>query len=303
MKEILYKKENNLFQSEGWLSFQEDYGRTLVSFRDSTGIKLHLPFGKSFLWVQKGPGNVAISEMCAKGKEEGVIFVRVEPMNAENGEMRQVGPNTLLSGQASPRATQVVNITEAEEEILAQMKPKTRYNIRLAEKKGVTVKMLDNVDEFFDLLEKTASRDKGYAPHERAYYTGLINNLGKSDMAHIFIAEHEGIPLAAIMVSFFGEVATYLHGGFDADKRNLMAPYLCQWEAIKYARGKGCAYYDFWGVAETDDPGDPWAGITRFKEGFGGEKVIFPGTFDIIISPFWYNVLTFGARLRHIIKR
>jgi lipid II:glycine glycyltransferase (peptidoglycan interpeptide bridge formation enzyme) len=81
-----------------------------------------------------------------------------------------------------------------------------------------------------------------------------------------------------------------------------MAPYLCQWEAIKYAKEKGCTLYDFWGVAETDDPADPWSGITRFKEGFGGEKVIFAGGYDMILDKLWYNCLSLLARIRRLVQ-
>lgn len=308
MKEILTKKENNLFQSEGWLSFQKKSGRKVIPFTDFSGIAENLPFGKSFLWIQRGPKNLNLQELREEGKKAGAVFVRIEPAKVTEKEKREgflklVMPGSLLSGQASPKATRVLDISKPEEEILAGMKQKTRYNIRLAGKKGVTVKESEDVGVLYSLLQATAKRDRGYAPHEKDYYEKMVAELAGDKTVRIFTAEKDGEPLAAILVSVYGEVATYLHGGFSDKYRNLMAPYLCQWEAIKYAKERGCSCYDFWGVAETDDPADPWAGISRFKEGFGGEKVIFPGSYDIIISSFWYNLFTLAAKLKHIVKR
>ena len=307
MKDKLYKKENNLFQSLNWLAFQEEYGRKVVNLGDCSGIVFDLPFGKKFVWIQKAPSANSKYQIPNTKLPKNVVFIRIEPeaiteREAQKLKLKKVTKGSLLSGQASPKATRVLDISNNEEEILAQMKPKTRYNIRLAEKKGVEVKRLDSEDILYDLLTKTATRDKGYSPHEKPYYTKMVKDLAKNDVAHVFVAEHEGDFLAAILVSFFGEVSTYLHGGFNEQKRNLMAPYLCQWEAIRYAKSKGCKIYDFWGVAETDDPDDSWAGISRFKEGFGGEKVVFPGSYDLVISSFWYNLLTLLARVRHLLR-
>lgn len=307
MKAKLHRKENNLFQSLNWLAFQEEYGRKLVYFNNATGIVLNLPLGKKFIWIQKGPRLISNFEFQISNLPKGTVFIRIEPENITEKDkishkIKKVTGTSLMCGQKSPAATRVLDISQSEEEIMAQMKPKTRYNIRLSEKKGVEVKMLDSEDIFYELLVQTAKRDKGYAPHEKSYYAKMIKDLGKNDVVHIFVAEYQGEFLAAIMVSFFGEVATYLHGGFNESHRNLMAPYLCQWEAIKYAKSKGCKYYDFWGVAESDDAEDPWAGITRFKEGFGGEKVICSGSYDIVLNKFWYNLLTFIARVRKALK-
>lgn len=269
---------------------------------------MDIPLGKKFVWVQKGPRQLSDIKELLSGIPKGVVFVRFEPeklatLEKNRFNLKKVGPKSLLSGQSSPKATRVLDISKSEEEIIAQMKPKTRYNIRLAEKKGVKVKVMDDADILYGLLVATSKRDKGYFPHEKSYYANMIKELAQNNEAHIFVAERNGEFLSAILVTFFGEVATYLHGGFSEGHRSLMAPYLCQWEAIKYARGKGCKVYDFWGVAETDDPDDPWAGISRFKEGFGGEKVVFPGTYDLVVSGFWYNILTLLAKIKHLVRR
>jgi peptidoglycan pentaglycine glycine transferase (the first glycine) len=309
MSKELYRKEDNLFQSDDWRGFQEAYKRETTKIGDGFGVVLDIPFGKKFAWAQKGPikiGKDFHNEI--EGLKDKVLFVRVEPEEVMSEDIKRYGlklvtKKSLLSGQSSPKATWVLDLAQDEETLLSKMKQKTRYNIKISEKKGVRVKKSNDVDIFYDLLCATAGRDKGYAPHEKEYYASLIKELGGKGFAQIFVAEKDNEPLSAILVTYYGNVATYLHGGFSDKYRNLMAPYLCQWEAIKEAKVRGCTIYDFWGVAETDDARDPWAGITRFKEGFGGEKVIFPGTYDYVFNNFWYNLLTFAAKVKHLIKR
>lgn len=303
----LYKKENNLFQGEAWLKFREDYGNQVIPFENFSGILLDTPLRQKFIWVQKGPAVLTdenLKEIKKKGTEVGASFVRVEPGEiSTEKKLTPVTKKSLLSGQASPKATSVLNITRSEEEILSVMKPKTRYNIRLAEKKGVTVKIINDPDMLYNLLVSTSEKGTGFFPHEKEYYQKMMSGLGTMDLVTIFVAEHEGEPLSAILVTFYGKVATYLHGGQSDNKKNLMAPYLCQWAAIMEAKSRNCEIYDFWGVAESDDPNDSWSGITRFKEGFGGKKVVFPGTYDIIINPYKYQALSLAAKGKHIIKK
>ena len=303
----IYQKENNLTQSPTWASFQRGYGRKTEEADGWLGIRLGLSLGFDLVWFPKAPEKMTDAFIAEVGKLD-TVFVRVEPSELTETEIKKyafkkVGPNSLLCGQASPKATWILDLTMTEEDLLAQMKPKTRYNIRLAEKKGVRVKCSDDADVLYEMLTATSGKKTGYFPHEKEYYTKMIEELGKNDSAHIYVAEYQGDPLAAIMVTHVGKVATYLHGGQSEKDRNLMAPYLCQWTAIKEAKARGCELYDFWGVAESDDPNDPWAGITRFKEGFGGEKVVYPGTYDLVLKPFWYNVLTMAAKIKHLVRR
>jgi peptidoglycan pentaglycine glycine transferase (the first glycine) len=302
-----YSIENNLFQSTEWEKFEDGLGRKGQSLGNLNGIVLDLPLGQSFLWFQKGPDRIT-SDLITTLKSHKETFIRLEPgeitaSEIEKYDLKPVGRDSLLSGQTSPKATRVLDLTKSEDELLSEMKSKTRYNIRLAEKKGVKVTRSSDVKTFYDLLLATSGKDTGYFPHGFEYYEALMRELGPKELAQLFIAEHDGNPLAAILVTFYGDTATYLHGGQSQTDRNLMAPYLCQWTAIVEAKNRGCLEYDFWGVSESDDPNDPWSGITRFKEGFGGEKVLFPGGFDLVLKPFWYNVLTLLARLRHLVRK
>lgn len=317
-KKVLYKKENNLLQSLNWLAFQENYGRATLDFKNFSGVVLDLPFKKKAIWAQKAPteftdlflakGGVPRVSVLRGELPKGTVFLRLEPMNLSEKErkkysLKEVSASSLLSSQKSPKATHVIDISKSEAELFAAMKPKTRYNIRLAERRGVSVKTTDDEDILFELLEETAKRQKEYVPHTKSYYTKLIKDLAKNEVAHIFVAYDNKLdPVAAILVSFFGEVATYLHGGFSSKNRGLMAPYLCHMEAIRYAKIKGCKYYDMWGVSEKNEISDPWYGITRFKEGFGGEKIVFPGSYDYVLDEKWYYLLTLLARIRRIFK-
>lgn len=306
--EEIYKRSNNLYQSLDWLDFQKSYKRKIVNFSKYSGIELELPLNRKAVWVQKAPDRISAAIIKEIANVE-ADFVRIEPLKLSSKDikkysLRQVTEKSVLSGQKSPKATSVIDISKSEEEIIANMKPKTRYNIRLSVRKKVSVRATNDFDTLFKLLFETSQRQKSYSPHPREYYANLIKTLGKKDLAKVFIAYNEGNePIAAILVSFFGEIATYLHGGFNDKYKNLMAPYLCHMEAIRHAKKKGCRYYDMWGVAESDDPQDPWAGITRFKEGFGGEKIVFPGSFDYVNNNFWYNLLTFMARLKKVTRK
>ena len=178
------------------------------------------------------------------------------------------------------------------------MHQKTRYNLRLAEKKGVTVREARN-DEFevlWELMRNTCERD-GFRLHGKEYYREMLksdlgvvisdsdNSNHQSLIIKLFFAEYEGKVIAANIIAFFGDTVTYVHGA-SADKyRNVMAPYLLQWHCIKTAKEQGYKYYDFYGIDENK-----WPGVTRFKKGFGGEELQYPGTFDAVFGEGWYNM-------------
>jgi lipid II:glycine glycyltransferase (peptidoglycan interpeptide bridge formation enzyme) len=298
MIEKFYEKKNNLLQSPEWAEFRKSLGEELLETETGFGTILNLPFGKKFVWFQKASVEMPLRSELPKG----TVFVRVEPEKDPGKKFKRVTFNSLLSGQRSPKNTRVLDLTKPEEELLSEMKSKTRYNIRLAEKKKVVVEETNNVDELYQMLAETSGRDKGYHPHQKDYYQKLMTELGPKGIAKIYLAKFEGKVIAGILVTTYSEVATYLHGGFSDKYKNLMAPYLCQWVAIKEAKKNGATFYDFWGTAETERDDDPWAGITRFKVGFGGEEVAFPGTFDYIVSPFWYNLLTMLAKIRKLFR-
>jgi lipid II:glycine glycyltransferase (peptidoglycan interpeptide bridge formation enzyme) len=200
-----------------------------------------------------------------------------------------------------PPDTVIVNLEPSCEEILKAMKPKWRYNIFLAEKKGVQVKSFEGyetaaaeLETFYNLLKETAARD-GIAIHNIDYYRVLFEICSQKKenlFLRLYTASHEGEPLAAIVVLFRGEYVTYLYGASSSKKRNLMAAYALQWKAMLDAKEAGCKYYDLFGIPPNDDPAHPMAGLYRFKTGFSGQIIHRPGSWDYPYKKIFYLIFT-----------
>lgn len=280
---------SNFLQSNEWAEFQKKLGRQIWRLDNTLAIKYPLPFGQSYLYCPAGPvGDV--EKLKELAKREKVVFLRVEP---RTGKIDLT--NFIETTPVQPKQTLILDLSKSEKELLNSFHPKTRYNIRLAEKKGVKVEIKKDATVFWRLIEQTAKRDN-FSSHSKDYYSKLI----ESDFVKIFAAEYQGKILAANLVVFFGDTATYLHGASADEDRNLMAPHLLQWSAIKEAKKSGCDYYDFWGVAPTNQPDHSWAGITRFKEGFGGQRIDYAGTWDLPIKRGWYMLYGTIKRMRRI---
>lgn len=233
------------------------------------------------------------------------------PEKKPRGAERPVPPVRRASADIQPPDTVQLDLNLSEEELLAQMKPKWRYNIRLGEKKGVSITchegidaMTAGIDAFYALYLETASRD-GIAIHSRGYYRDLVAHaqesmsrdnrspLDKPVSVRVYIARHEGDCLASIITLFCGEEAVYLYGASSNVKRNLMPAYSLQWNAIRDAKRARCTRYDFYGIPPADDPSHPMYGLYRFKTGFGGSIVHRVGSLDVTSKPIVY----FGYRL------
>ena len=184
------------------------------------------------------------------------------------------------------------------------MKPKTRYNINLAERKGVEVEIStdpEKVDVFHKILVETVSRNS-FRGHPKSYYEKILGFFGERGIIKLYLAKFEGKYVVVNIMCFYGDTVLYLHGASSNEFRNVKAPYLLQCRAICDAKTNGFNHYDFWGIAPTDDPLHRWAGVTRFKKGFGGEQINYPGTFDVVISKSWYLIYKVFRFLNKIIK-
>ncbi|MFH1192241.1 MAG: peptidoglycan bridge formation glycyltransferase FemA/FemB family protein [bacterium] len=193
-----------------------------------------------------------------------------------------------------PENEWALDMRKTEEEILKEMQQKTRYNIRLAEKKGAQIRMAnkgDDFNKFWNLISDTYNR-KEIKTHSKEYYRGILET---GDVVKLWLAEYQGKAVAANIISYFGDTATYMHGGADYEYRNIMPPYLLQWEAIKDAKSNGFSYYNFGGCSETNSY---WQGITRFKKGFGGFEINYSGTYEIGFKRFLYNLYSLLKGLR-----
>jgi peptidoglycan pentaglycine glycine transferase (the first glycine) len=201
-----------------------------------------------------------------------------------------------------PTVTSLIDLTQSEDALLARMHEKTRYNIRLAERHGVTVREAtddDAINIFLRLNAETAERDRFFSM-PAAYIRATVVYLRGHGMARIRIAEHEGESLAASVEILYGDTVTYLYGASSSTKRNVMAPYALHWSAMRSAKTSGYALYDLHGVNSEDRTSShwksSWQGISRFKEGFGGERRELMGTWELPRSPLYRVLEMIGQR-------
>ncbi|MGD2078122.1 MAG: peptidoglycan bridge formation glycyltransferase FemA/FemB family protein, partial [Chloroflexota bacterium] len=198
-----------------------------------------------------------------------------------------------------PPRTVVVDLTASEEDILARMKQKTRYNIRLSARKGVTVRQGSAVDipAFNQLMQLTGQRNT-FGVHEPRYYEDALDLFSPDNVA-LWFAEYESQPLAAVMVFVNGDRAAYLYGASSNEERQRMPTYAVQWAAMRWAKDKGCATYDLWGVPDRDqeeleaqfrERNDGLWGVYRFKRGFGGQLRRTVGTADRVYNKLVYRL-------------
>jgi lipid II:glycine glycyltransferase (peptidoglycan interpeptide bridge formation enzyme) len=187
-----------------------------------------------------------------------------------------------------------------EEQMLASFRPKHRYNIRLALRKGVVVEEGDDIAQLHRQHGYTAAR-QGINAAGLAHYRRRLERL---DWCRVYVARVEGEPVASIMVARFSGRAYYLFGGSSDRHRQLMPTYAAQWAAIRAAAAAGCRDYDLWGIPPSEDARDhPWHGLWQFKTGFGGERVAYCGAWDLVLSPLGERLAGPAGRLSRIIGR
>lgn len=221
-------------------------------------------------------------------KREGDVFLRVET-RYEFGSVK-------LGGRKSkecylPRNTLMINLEAKIENILAQMKQKGRYNILQAEKAGVYVRKADEseLDNFYEMLIETAERD-GFHLHDKEFYSAFLELLGGK--ARLYVAHKENEFLGGMLVTHFGDTATYYFGASGGAHRRSMAPYALQWFAMQEAKTAGMKHYDFLGIAPEGKAGKKHvlAGVTQFKTRFGGKRVAYETARVFVYRPGWWWV-------------
>lgn len=275
---------STFLQSPAWEGIEKKEGRRTVRV-DGTLMCAHtLPGGFHYWYCPRPTDDSFLAGAYAVAKESGAVFLKIDPLR----EAPHYGG--VPSGSLQPGRSLVIDMTKSEEELLGAMHEKTRYNIRLAERKGVEIVRIphpisrEDRETFFTLLADTGQRN-GFRIHPRAHYDALFDACGDAFSNELFIARLEGKACAAAMVNFCGTpcVATYLHGGSASHTKNAMAPHFLHWRVMQEARARGCARYDLWGIDEKK-----WPGLTRFKSGFGGRVIQYPASVDIVYRPFHY---------------
>lgn len=253
-----------------------------------------------------------MTQLLDLAKTNNAGWIRIEP--ASEDILKAIKNNTgykvvRAPHDMQPRELLIIDIKKSEEEMLVQMKPKTRYNIKLAEKKGIKTRSVERteknekyIEEFLRLVAVTAERNK-ITSHPENYYKKMFESI-PSDILKLYIAEYENKIIAANLVIFFGNTCTYLHGSSDDEYRNVMAPYMLQWQQIRDAISSGYSLYDFGGVKTDEEGNNNWKGITRFKTGFSpaAKPTKLPGSYDIIINPIKYYLYIFIQKIKNLIK-
>lgn len=303
-------------QSYEWAQFQEAVGKKVVRYETEQEA------AQAFVWsiglgmkratlprpalLDATTALPAIIDLC---KKEGAMSLLGELSNA-------VRPDGALTHKGQqPPDTLLMDLTKSEEELRSEMHEKTRYNIRLAKRKGVIVTCAtdsredprlhgdDALRTVWPLFAETAKRD-GFRLHDRTYYQKMLSLLAGDPTDHekmsvqLFIASVEDRPIAVLLLATFGTQATYLHGASSHADRALMAPYALQWEVMMQTKQWGYTSYDFWGIAPAGEEMHPLAGVTRFKKGFGGKVWSAAQPWELPLRPGWYTVYQLLKKLR-----
>ncbi len=293
---------SNFMQTISWADLKQEYGfKPLFFVIDFNGVEEGLVIlirpifkGLSLAYIPHGPSNdlcknvglKPISKELKKFMPKGTLFIRYDLLlenSNENLDIVKGLKKSLVTVQVPD--TTILKLDKDEDVLLSGMHKKTRYNIKLAGKKGVEIKEvpISCLDRWYDMYEVTAKRDS-IAIHSKEYYKSVYQ---KTNMK-MLIAEHEGDLLAGIFVLIQNDIATYVYGASSNSKRNLMPAYLLQWEAIKLSKSGGAKYYDFFGIPPTEDENHPMHGLYRFKTRFGGDIIHRLGCYD-------YNLTTLAT--------
>jgi peptidoglycan pentaglycine glycine transferase (the first glycine) len=312
---------NHVLQSYEWGQFKAKYGWTplrLLLEKDGSAqaaasvLRRKLPYlPLCVMYVPKGPAldysdgellQHVLATLEDVARRHHAIFIKVDPdvcLEDASPPADQVITSLenrgwqLSSEQIQFRNTILIDPTQEEDELLQAMKSKTRYNVRLAERRGVEVRLggLTDLPLFYDMYVETSSRDE-FIIRPLAYYRDAWQAFMEADLAHLFIAEYEDQPLAGLILFRFGNKVWYMYGASRDLHRNLMPNHLLQWEAIRWAKTQGCTVYDLWGAPDVLDESDPLWGVYRFKEGFGGQFVHHIGAYDYPVSRSLYQLYT-----------
>jgi len=308
IENILTKNSSNLWQSYPWFQLQKNAGGNvnLFSLKEddfifSLYLKNKLPLKQKWLYFSRGPALKSsnldekkrlLEKFVREIKKENFVYAQIE-FPFRKGEVEIPGELRKAKKEINPATTLKINLLKTEEEILSQMKAKGRYNIRLSSRKGVEIKQSDDIDAFYHILKTTKKRDD-FGIHPKSYYQKMLEFLD----AKLFLAYHKDDVLAGAILVFHEKAAIYYYGASSNSHRNLMAPYLLQWEMMRYAKKRGCENYDFLGIAPENSKNHSLAGVTEFKKKFGGEIFEYEPGRILVKKKFIFWVLILLRRFR-----
>ena len=316
-EEIFPSLENpHILQTFEWGELKSHFG--WVPFRfDHQGFPFQillreLPLGLKIAYIPKCKVELSdshlwklIDQFCLSNN---VIFLKIEPdFITEKKELEPPLDKSFLVGKSiQPKRTIEIDLSGSESDWLDRMKSKTRYNIRLAMKKGVTVEISDDISTFYELILETSRRDK-FGVHSKKYYQLAYDLFKKKNNVGLLIAKYQGEPLAGLMVFQSGNRAWYFYGASNNNERNRMPTYLIQFEAMKWAKSMGCNTYDLWGIPDEDEENleqnfesrsDGLWGVYRFKRGFGGVIQESHPAYDRVYKSVLYKLFNLAQKIR-----
>ncbi len=312
---------HSLLQSKMWAEFKgrhQWHPHTIVVEIDHKKhsvyvLERELAFGKTMLYAPEVSlekfNKTVLSQINQQVQKlsNSAIFFRLELLK----ELGQSGSSSVAilknSGyrkafeEVQPEHRQWIDIGGDELTILSSMKEKGRYNTRLATKKGVTTRIstdTSDVEVFYKIFQDTATRD-GFQIRSQSYFEDLCQMLFEHKAGELVIAEYEGEPLAALIITYFDGMASYLYGASSNVQRNLMAPYAAHWTAIQSAKKHGCTIYDLLQIAPGEaNENHKYSALSRFKQQFGGRSVELLGGWDLVLMPAWYQGFKIAEKLR-----
>jgi len=308
----------HLLQTSAWGQFKGQFGWSSAHLiAESCGAQVlfrKLPLGYSVAYIPKGPvgrhWEQLFPELDTLCQQHKAIMLVIEPdcwePSFEADFFSHLDGIFTEEHTIQPRRTILVDLEPEEEQILADMRQKTRYNIRLAEKKGILVSESHDIEAFYAMMQTTGERD-GFAVHQMRYYQEAYATFSPLGQCILLQAIFEDKPVAALMAFACGERAWYFYGASTDQERQRMPTYLLQWEAMRWAKAKGCTTYDLWGVPDFDEAhleahftehNDGLWGVYRFKRGFGGQLVRSTPALVKAYRPLLYRLYRLLTRQR-----
>ncbi len=298
-------------QSLEWARFREKLGTKVIK-TDFGKITIHKIPKTNFTigYFAKGqiPDKKITDRLYEIGEEQNSIFIQIEPnikySKGSEDKLKRLG----FKNSAHPLFTKynfILDLTKSEDQLLKNMDPKTRYNIKVAQKHGV--KVLEETsdkgfEEYLKLTKETTKRQKFYA-HSEKYHRLMWESL-KNKIAHLFVAKYKNKILTTWIVFVYKDTLYYPYGASSDENRETMASNLMTWEVIRWGKKKGLKKFDMWGaLGPNPSEKDPWFGFHRFKKGYGPQLIEYVGSYDLIIKPFFYQLYKIANKIRWLFLR
>ena len=302
---------SSFLQSDAWRVFQEALGRTTYTDKGnnwsylaikeagSLNTRLYTPYGPDCIDVTTF--DAAIASLKRTAMSEAITFIRVDPpQGITKRQLQDRGFRAVTYQQLQPAHTQIIDLSQSKDDILAQMSQNSRNITRNYHKKGITIRMSydpNDITILTSLLSSIASRNH-ITTHSDEYFQIQADALMPRKAAVLYIADYDSSPIAAALVYDSADTRTYAHAAADDTYRKLSAGTALVGQMILDAKDAGLSHFDLYGITDSDDPKHPWAGFTKFKRSFGGTSVERPGTWDLPLRPLQYSAYRIYQSIR-----